>query len=195
MSDKKRNDIITPKFRVSFEHLLVPDQKKKDDGTVKATYEVTMLFEKSADLKVLRDAANQALQEYFAKKGLDETKRKAFLATMRSPFRDGDLMTYDGFPGHTFVRASSTTAPGVVDKYVKKIINAAEVYSGMYAIAQIRAYVYENMGNRGVTFELLNVQKVADGEKFAGRPSADTAFTPLEQPVDPIPGTTDECPF
>jgi hypothetical protein len=65
-------------------------------------------------------------------------------------------------------KATEKYKPGVVDANVKDIIEPREFYSGCYARASVRAYVYDNKGNRGVGFGLNNVQKLRDGEPLGG---------------------------
>jgi hypothetical protein len=69
--------------------------------------------------------------------------------------------------------------PVVVDRGRNRIKpeNQSEIYSGCYAIAALRAYPWEFKNDKGkvmsagVSFELIAVQKVADGEKITGRAS------------------------
>ena len=55
-----------------------------------------------------------------------------------------------------------------------------EIYGGCYCKAQLNAYAYEQAGNRGISFGLLHLQKVKDGEPFGIRTRAEDAFAPVE---------------
>jgi hypothetical protein len=46
------------------------------------------------------------------------------------------------------------------------------------------AYAYNQAGNKGITFGLNNVQKVADGERIDGRAEASEEFADLSAAPD-----------
>lgn len=183
MTENKNNDgkVITPEFRLAFPAIIEP----KEDQSGRMLYSVVMLFPKSnkAELKALELLTQAAM----AKKWPDASKRPQGL---RSPFRDGDTYTnqktgelYDGFPGHWFIRASSQYKPGLVDASLQPILNPSEIYGGCYCRAQVNAYAYDKAGNRGVSFGLLHVQKLRDGEAFSGIGSPEDVFSAIEQPA------------
>ena len=75
---------------------------------------------------------------------------------------------------------NSTTAPQIVDKAVKPILDRDEVYSGCYARVSLNFYAFNSNGNRGVACGLGNIQKIRDGEYLGGRTSATDDFTTVE---------------
>ena len=75
--------------------------------------------------------------------------------------------------------ASSKQAPFVVDAQVQPIINAVDVYSGMWGNVNVEFYAYNNT-KKGIGCALNGVQKVRDGEPLgATRVTADEAFQPV----------------
>ncbi len=163
MSDK----IITPRFRLSFPALFVP----KAVGTnPEPRYSLNMLFTKDADLSLLKKAAMAAVREKWG----DKPPKN-----LRSPFRDGSEKEYDGYAGMIYVNAWTKTKPGVVDAQVQTIIAPDELYAGCWCVASVRAFAYENSGNTGVSFALMNVQKVADGDRFDNRSKPEDDFQAL----------------
>lgn len=99
--------------------------------------------------------------------------------------------------GHWVFTASSKAdrPPFVVDANVQKIINPAEIYSGMYCNVNISFYAYNNSGKKGIGCGLNGVQKTRDGEPLGGGVTAEEAFggQPTAQAapawtVDPITG-------
>lgn len=167
----KLKTIKTPKFRVSFPHVFKPHKFEDNPGDPK--FSVVMLFPKDIDLKLLKTAANAAAAE---KWGEDQNK---WPKQMRRPFRDGDEKTdLQGYEGCIFVSASSNQKPGVVDgtKERRVIESEEEFYAGCYARAEIRAFAYDVSGNKGVSFALLNLQKLAEGEPFSGKKKAEVVF-------------------
>jgi hypothetical protein len=78
------------------------------------------------------------------------------------PLRDGDVeRDDDAYKGHYFVNANSTTAPQIVDKAVKPILDRDEVYSGCYARVSLNFYAFNSNGNRGVACGLATSRKSA----------------------------------
>lgn len=159
--------VMTPEFRVSFPAVFKP-KRQKGDATSEPKYGLTMLFPKGADLSKLKAAAQEAVREKWG----DKPPKN-----LRSPFRDQGEKEYEGYEeGAVFVSASSKQKPGLVDRQRQDIIDETEFYPGCYARATIRAFAYDNNGNKGVAFGLNNVQKLRDGDPLGGRTRAQDDF-------------------
>jgi len=173
-------NIVTPKFRVSFPKVFKPEVNNLSG---KSEYSVVALFEKDTDLSALKAAAQQAVIE---KWGPDASKHPK---NLRSPFRDQAerAKEIDGkrslpaghVEGAVFMNLKSVQKPGVVDEQVQPILDESLFYAGCWARASVSVYAYDNKGNRGVGIGLTNIQKVADGEPFSGRPTAESSFSPV----------------
>lgn len=167
----------TPRFRGSYINVF---KARKNDLNGKDEYSLVALFPKGADLSALKKAANDAI---VAKLGADKTK---WPKGMRNPIRDQAEREKDGkLPdGHEagafFINLKSTERPGVVDANVQDIMEERDVYSGAWYIANVRPYYYDQKGNKGVSFGLLNLQKVADGDPLGGRVRPTDAFKAVE---------------
>lgn len=167
----------TPRFRGSYLNVF---KARKNDLNGKDEYSIVALFPKGADLAALKAAANAAIVE---KLGADKTK---WPKGLRNPFRDQAEREKDGkMPdgheaGAIFINLKSTEKPGVVDANVQDILEERQVYSGAYYIANVRPFYYDQKGNRGVSFGLLNLQKVADGDPLGGRVRPTDAFKAVE---------------
>lgn len=174
---------MTPKFRVSFPALFVPQKINDDDPNETPKYGVTMLFPKGTNLKALEKAHDAAIKEGIKSKW--DGKKPA---NLRSPFRDGDkeedYSSKEGYPGHIFVRATTFDKPGVVNALREKIQDPSEVYAGCYARATVVAAPYNKAGNKGVGFYLQNLQFLEDGESFSGRMKAEDEFEDYEAPEE-----------
>jgi hypothetical protein len=138
-----------------------------------------MLFPKTADLSAMNACIKAGMVSKF---GVDEKKwPKGWI----SPIKDGDEKSdQPGYAGHWVVLASSSKdyRPGVVDKDRQPITEEDQTfYAGCYARAQIFASGYDYLGKRGVTLRLQNVQKLADGERFSGRKSAQDVFDAYQE--------------
>ena len=195
---KERNDLITIPCRVAFPEVFQP-KAAVANGTPK--YSVNLLFptdgrdlypaiKTGAGLMDLRKAAYNACVE---KWGADRSKWPATIKAIDPktylsptgkdgwPFRDGNLVGWEGYEGMTFIRASSKFQPGLVNARLQPILSESEIFGGLIVRCQINAYAYDTNGNRGVTFGLNNVQVLKDdGVVYSGRAKAENVFEAAE---------------
>jgi len=176
---KDPRHVITPKARLNFAYLFHP-RPPMNGQAGDPSYSCVLTFDPGTDLSPMKMAAFAAAKEKWAD--------KARTMSLRSPFRNNsDREGQEGFPpGGVFVTCRSNNRPGVVDQAVQPILSTDAIYSGCWVRASLRAFAYENAGNRGVSFALLNVQKISDGDRLDNRRSA-------EQDFEPLPGA--EGPF
>lgn len=142
-------------------------------------YSVSVLIPKDdkETIKAINDAVDAAIEEGIAKFG----GKKPNKAAIKLPLRDGDTEREDeAYAGHWFINANSKTAPQIVDKAVKPILDRDEVYSGCYARVSLNFYAFNSNGNKGIACGLGNIQKIRDGESLGGRSSATDDFSTEE---------------
>lgn len=92
-------------------------------------YSVSVLIPKSdtETVSAINAAIDAAIEEGVAKFG----GKKPNKAAIKLPLRDGDVERDDeAYKGYWFINANSTTAPQIVDRQVKPILDRSEVYSG-----------------------------------------------------------------
>lgn len=174
--------VVTGKVRLSYVHLFEPYSNNPSQDE---KYSTVLLIPKS-DKKTL--AALKAAQEAAAENG----KAKVFggsipknlKLTLHDGDEDADLERNPEYAGHMFMSVSSKTQPGVVDKSVNPILDSKEIYSGCYARVSINAFPYSQQGNKGVSFGLNHVQKLADGDFLGGRSRAEDDFESVEDDED-----------
>ncbi len=172
--------VVTGKVRFSYCTLFEPRAPKENpDGEKK--YSVTLLIPKSdvETIKKIKAAQEAAIADKWP------GKRPPKIA---STLHDGDgVKEKTGEPygpecsGHWVMSVSSKQRPSVVNAQLQAILDPSEVYSGCYGRASINAYAYDVSGNRGTSFGLMNVQKLADGEPLSGRTRAEDDFTAVEE--------------
>lgn len=164
-------NVMTPEFRASFPNLFRP-AKQMAGATGDPKYTLTMLFPKGADLAKLKAAAAEAAKEKWGDK---------IPKGLRNPFRDQGEKEFEGYEaGAVFITATSKQRPGLVDARVQDIVEERDFYPGCYARATVRAFAYDQAGNRGVAFGLQNVQKLRDGDPLGGRTRPSDDFEPVE---------------
>jgi hypothetical protein len=175
---KSRTLVVTPKAMLSYPHLDVPQAGQKPGD--KAKYSATFVFADGTDLNALQAAVIAAAEEKWPGKSEQMFRTGA----LRSPFRrDAEAK---GYPvGSVFINTRSERKPGLVYLHAGPDNKPAVVpeekvkddfYPGAIVRAQLRAFAYDSNGNKGVSFALNNIQKLADGERIDGRQAATEAF-------------------
>lgn len=170
--------IITPIFRLSYPHLF---ERHHNELANRDQYDIVMMFDKKdkAAMKPMYDLMAQVAKFRFG----------ANTKGLKNPFKDGDTATNQAgelikdknasYVGMMVLSSWSKNQPGVVDNKNQIVLDHDEVYGGCYCRAQLNCYAYEMAGNRGVSFGLLNVQKIKDGEPFGNRQRPEDAFSPV----------------
>ncbi|MDD3109638.1 MAG: DUF2815 family protein [Eubacteriales bacterium] len=172
------NRVVTGKARLSYVNLLKPYARPGQDEK----YSVTVLVPKADTMtKAKIDAAIEAAIQAGVQKRWDGKKP----GLINIPVHDGDgARPSDGEPfgpeckGHWVFTASckADRPPRVVDLQVNDILDAREVYSGMYGRVSVDFFAYNSQGRKGIGAGLNNVQKLADGEPLGGGTTAEDDF-------------------
>ena len=172
MANVSKTKVITGKnTRLSYFHGWEPTSI--NGGPERYSVSVLIPKDDKETVKAINDAIDAAIEEGIAKFG----GKKPNKAAIKLPLRDGDTEREDeAYAGHWFINANSKTAPQIVDKAVKPILDRDEVYSGCYARVSLNFYAFNANGNRGIACGLGNIQKIRDGEPLGGRSSATDDF-------------------
>lgn len=162
----------TPEFRVSFPHVFQKHVYEENEPK----FSITMLFDKKTDITSLKRAVVAAATAEWGPK-------EKWPKNLVLPFRDGDEKSdLEGYEGMIYVSASSKNRPGVVNQKREPIVEEdGAFYAGCYARATLNAFAWSyGKAKHGVSFGLLNVQKLRDGESFSGRRNAEDDFDSVE---------------
>jgi hypothetical protein len=170
------NNVLTPKFRGVFVSVFKASAMKGQVGA-KPKFSIKAAFPPDADLSALKKEAAEVGTE---KWGAQLPK------LMRNPFRKNEDLENPvvGIPDDWVIMtfsANEDRRPGIVNARNEDIIDESEAYSGAYYRAQVRAFAYDSAGNKGVSFGLQNVQKMAEGDPLGGRIPASKAFEAVEE--------------
>lgn len=173
--------VLTGKVRLSYVNLFRPRKRDAEDAESAEQYSVLLLIPKT-DTST-RAALKQALEA--AKEAKWGGKPPSNLKTI---VKDGDerddLDEKPEYRGMIYMSVSSYTKPGIVDRNVQPIIDPSELYSGCYARVELNASGYEKKVNRGLTFYINHVQKLADGDPLGNVTRAEDVFEPLGDEYD-----------
>ena len=181
MADNKNvspTKVVIP-CRISFANIWEP--KSINGGEEK--YSVSCIIPK-ADKKTLAkiekavDAAKQT--------GKEKKWSGKIPPNLKLPLRDGDIDRPDdeAYANAMFINASSKDAPQIVDRKVDPILDPTDCGSGDYCNVSVNFYAFNANGNRGVAAGLGNIQLIKHGERLAGKASASSDFTEVEDDED-----------
>ena len=169
--------IRTPVGVLMFEHLFVA---RPVVAGGEPRFNMVLVFDAAAqatqEYKNLRAAAAEAVDATF---GAGKSKDKAFMASLRSPFRDAqEKKQYNGFDaGKVFICPWTKSKPGLVDGNLQDITAPSDVWAGQLARATVVAFAYNQGANKGVNFMLNNVQITAsDMPRMDGKKNASADF-------------------
>lgn len=178
----------TPRAILSYPHLHTPQESSngkapKYGAALIFTPEVLAIPEERA----LFDALKQALKDAaIAKFGADKVA-----ALFKNPNFKPGIRTdaKDGYPeGSVYINARAAQQPGFVYAHAEPGTNPPkparipldkikdELYPGAIVRASVSAFGFDTDGNKGVSFGLNNIQKLADGERLDGRVAAENEF-------------------
>lgn len=180
-----KTDIITPVFRLSYPNVFKAHRNEiAMNGVGRDQYDIVMMFDKKTakvDLALM----------YALMKKVAECAFGAGAKGLLNPFKDGDTATTKAgelikeknpsYEGNMILNSWSKNRPGVVDAKQQTILDHDEIYGGCYCRAHLNCYAYDVVGNRGIAFGFLNLQKIKDGDPFGSRTKAEDAFTPVEE--------------
>lgn len=177
--------IITPKFRVSYPHVF---EARKAPGALKARFSLTALFtddpESPPGSGTIEEMKTLALAAALEKFGDTEATRTAIRkGKIKMPFLEPDEGKYpDEFTLMMRFASDEKYKPQVVDRFrgpdgkAAVITDPDVLYPGCWARASVRAFAYDTSGNKGVSFALNNVQKLAEGDRLDNRVDARDEF-------------------
>jgi len=161
--------IRTPYARLAFPSLFSPE-KPMDPGK-EGKYVATLLFDpKHVDIEPIKKGMYDCAKAKWGAK-IPHSPTFDLPDSFWNPLRDGNTKPdYTGYEDKMFLKASSKFAPQVVDCDRTEIASTDEpgIYAGSYVRASISFYAFDTSGNRGITVNLHNIQKLADGEAFGG---------------------------
>lgn len=166
--------------RIAYEHLMQP---YKGENNETPQYSCCVLIDKSDSDAI--NAINSAVATAKTK-GIAEKWGGKEPFKLQLPLRDGREREGEEFHPCMFFNCKSSRAVPVQNRNKAPIMNASEVYSGMWAIVCCTAFPYDKQGNKGVAIGLEAVLKTADGEPFGGG-LGDRAFDAIEIPDEDVP--------
>jgi len=164
--------LTTGKVRFSYAHVF--ERYSNNGGEPK--FSVTILIPKGdkKTIERLKAAAAAARVAFKEKNGKPLPLEKEAAIPGLGTVHDGDGLRPGGeefgpeCKGCYVLTATSKNPPKVVDADKDEIMERTDFYSGCYGKAILNAFGYKQSGNAGVSFGLMVVQKLEDGEPLGG---------------------------
>lgn len=176
--DKTKTYVKTGPATLSYPHIAEPQAPRK--AGEKSKYSASLVFAPGADISELQAAAMAAAEAKWPGKSAEMFKNQI----IRSPFRRDAAAK--GYPeGSVFINARSEQQPQCVYLHADASGKAAvipqekiatDLYAGCQVRASLRAFAYDMDLNKGVSFALNNLQKLAEGTRLDGRRAATDEF-------------------
>lgn len=174
----RNTEVVTGKVRFSYLNVFTPKASNPGD---EAKYSVTLLIPKSdtTTLQKIKAAMAAAREAFVTRNGA-----QSMPAQPVHTLRDGDGTRANGeefgeeCKGCFVITVSSKAdrKPGVYDSFRNNITDPSELKSGDYGRAHINFYCYSRNGKKGISAQLLGVQKLAEGEALGGSVATASAF-------------------
>ena len=186
MADLK---VVTGEVRLSYCNLLVP--RAPEEGKPPKFSCVLLIPKHTSDgvetIRKIKAAQQQALEDGKASKFGGKIPAN-WRDTLHDGDTDADLERNPEYAGHYYISVSANQEypPNIVDRRLQKILDASEVYSGMWAKVSMVAYPFNTQGNKGASFGLRNVQKIRDDEPFGGVSRAEDDFEVEDEVEDSL---------
>lgn len=175
---QKTGRIHSPTGIAAYVNVFAPRQRTDKKGNPQGSpkYGLALFFSRDQEdeLQEMMDLAEAKAKEAFGPKAMDMVAK----GKIRWPFSDTEEMDEPSAPFDKpgwSVNFKSEDKPGVVDAEAEPVMDKSEVYSGMLARVSCRCFAYDNE-SKGISFALVNVQKIDDGERMSGNPSAEDDF-------------------
>lgn len=162
--------VLTGKVRLSFPNLVTP--RAFEGGPAK--YTAAFIFPQGHDLAALKEAIRRAAE---AKWGQNIPPNLRI--PIRSAAEKADKAGYED--GQFFVNTTGNEPPQLVgpDNTPVGEQKALQMfYAGCWVNAYLRAFAYDQRGNKGVSLGLNAVQWLSDGDRLGNRVDATKVFSP-----------------
>lgn len=172
MAKNATRKVVVGEVRFSYAHVFQPW------GDTDPKYSVVAVINKK-DTHII-DEIKKAIHEVY-----DEEKQGMFkgraINSLALPLKDGDnpgegREPNPSYEGCYYISANRKTAPGVVARDRKPIVNQDDFYSGCYGYISITIAPYDINGKKGIKAYLNHIMKTRDGERLGGASTAEFDF-------------------
>lgn len=176
MSRTARAKTVVGEVRFSYAHVFEPW------GDIDPKYSVVAVINKK-DAHII-DELKRKIQEVYDEEANGMFKGRT-INSLSLPLKDGDnpgegREPNPSYVGCYYISANRKTAPGVVGRDRKPIINQNDFYSGCYGYISLTFAPYDVNGKKGIKAYLNHVMKTRDGEPLGSASTAEFDFADID---------------
>lgn len=181
MSNKSfKSKVVVGEVRFSYAHVFEPW------GDTEPKYSVVSVINKK-DTHII-DEIKRAIKAVYEEEAQGIFKGRT-INSLALPLKDGDnpgegREPNPSYEGSYYISANRKTAPGVVGRDRKPIINQGDFYSGCYGYISMTLAPYDVNGKKGIKAYLNHIMKTRDGERLGGTSTAEFDFADVQLPTD-----------
>lgn len=170
----------TGPVRGSFLNILSrsPVKQQADGSKIGGKYGGSALFPVAADISLLGGAARDLALTKWPDYGKTNAEGHNIGPKLNSPFnRQDEKLKFEGYtPGGIFITAvADQRQPYIVDARGVPITEERLVYPGAWFLFVIRPFIFDKGVNKGVSFGLQGLMKIADDKDIGGGGSSNPA--------------------
>lgn len=170
----------TGPVRGSFLNILSrsPVKQQSDGSKIGGKYGGSALFPLAADLSLLATAAKELALTKWPDYGKTNAEGHNIGPKLKSPFnQQADKLKFDGYMhGGIYITAvADQRAPYAVNTQGVPITDEALIYPGAWYFFVLRPFIYDVGVNKGVSFGLQGVMKIADDQNIGGEGTSNPA--------------------
>ena len=179
----------TGPVRGSFLNILTrsPVKSQKDGSSIGGKFGGTALFPVAADISLLGSAAKALALTKWPDYGKTDEAGNNIGPKLKSPFnQQGEKMAFEGYTagGICITAVADQRAPYAVNTQGVPITDEALLYPGAWYFFVLRPFLYDVGVNKGVSFGLQGVMKIADDRNVGGgggsNPASDFAGVQID---------------
>jgi len=151
--------VNTPKGQIAFPKVFRPEMN--DAG--KEIYSCTVLVDNKQDITNIKKIVKEAATEKWGEK---------LPKPLGLPYKDGnekDLEKYPNFEDKVVISAKTQYQPQLINGAREEILDENEFYAGCEGRMAVSAWCWEYKGKKGVSLNLIALQKTGEGERVGGR--------------------------
>lgn len=180
MAKNTTRKAVVGEVRFSYAHVFEPW------GDVDPKYSVVAVISKK-DTHII-DEIREKIRAVYEEEKHGMFKGRTF-ESLALPLKDGDNPGEGREPNPSYkdsyyISANRKTAPGVIGRDKKPIIDKEEFYSGCYGWISMTFAPYDVNGKKGIKAYLNHLMKTRDGENLGSASTAEFDFADIQIPSD-----------
>lgn len=159
--------VLALDLRTSYMSVFKAKLNEADPKNPKYEFTTDIIIPPDVSTKELEDVIMDVANKKWPN-GLPDFKHPVIKDGNKNKNKDGSIK--DGYEGNKYitVKSQEDKPPAVIDLAKKHITDHSEFQSGDFANTFINVWAYNKPMNKGISLELVTIQKKRDGVAFSG---------------------------